>query len=549
MKGTRLTIRTRISLMVTVIVFLSVITGSFILIHRMTETYEHELGNRVMAIAQSIAQFPNVREGLRDAEGWRVIQPVAERVRLATDVEYVVVLDMNRIRYSHPLEARIGTRFAGGDEGPAFTEQSYISRARGVKGDSIRAFVPVMDEEGAKQIGVVVVGTILPSFFQLLWTYRLDLSLSLVLGTIFGMLGAIWAANRIKRHMFNMEPLEIAHLFEEREKVIESISEGIIAIDNDERITVFNKQAARMMNINQEVIGKPIREVIPDSHLPEVLRDGKPQYHQLRRVDHNVILSNRIPIIVNGKILGAMSTIQDRTEVYQLAEQLTGVQKFIDALRAQNHEYLNKLHTIAGLIQLERYDEVVEKIVSFTEEKQEETRFLIERIKNYSISGLILGKISHAKEQGVELELDSDSHLPVLPANIKEADVLMVLGNLLENAIDAAYRSRHSDKKVTLLLEGNEDGIEIHVTDNGIGMTPEIQASIFDYGFTTKGEKGHGIGLYLVKQFVDVHGGEIHVESKVGEGTRFIVILPGPDWEMEGERETDGKAAFSHRGR
>lgn len=152
MKGTHLTIRTRISLMVTVIVFLSVITGSFILIHRVTETYEHELGNRVMAIAQSIAQSPNVREGLWEPEGWRMIQPVAERVRLATDVEYVVVLDMNRIRYSHPLEARIGTRFSGGDEGPAFTEQSYISRARGVKGDSIRAFVPVMDEAGRSRL-------------------------------------------------------------------------------------------------------------------------------------------------------------------------------------------------------------------------------------------------------------------------------------------------------------------------------------------------------------------------------------------------------------
>ncbi|MFC4769301.1 ATP-binding protein [Effusibacillus consociatus] len=534
MKQTRLTMRTRIAAIVSIIVFLSVITGSFILINRMTEAYEQELGKRVMAIAQSLAQSPSLRQGLESPEGWRIIQPIAERVRLATDVEYVVVFDMNKIRYSHPLEDRIGTPFTGGDEGPSLTEQSYISRAHGVKGTSIRSFVPIMDEEGAKQVGVVVVGTLLPSFLSLVWASRADLYLSLFLGTIFGIIGAIWVANRIKQQMFNMEPLEIAHLFGEREMVIESIAEGIIAIDRNERITVLNKHAARMMNITQDVIGKLIQEVIPDSHLPEVLRDGKPQYHQLRQINNVVILSNRVPIIVNGKILGAMSTIQDRTEVYHLAEELTGVRKFIDALRAQNHEYLNKLHTIAGLIQLERYEEVVEKILRFNEEKEAQTHFLTQRIKDYSISGLILGKISHAKEQGVELEVEPGTSLPVLPDNVQEADLLMVLGNLLENAIHATAQSNRTDKKVSLLLEGNEDGIEIHVTDNGIGMTPELQARIFEYGFTTKGAKGQGIGLHLVKQFVDLLGGEIYVESKVGEGTRFVVILPGPAWEMEG---------------
>lgn len=533
MRQSRLKMRTRIAITVSVIVFLSVVGGSFGMINRMTQAYEQELGKRVMAIGQSLAQSPSLREGLRNPEGWRIIQPIAERVRLATDVEYVVVFDMDKVRYSHPLESQIGTRFEGGDEGPSLTEQSYVSRAQGVKGDSIRAFVPVMDEEGAKQLGVVVVGALVPSFLQIAWEYRLNLYLPLLLGTVFGILGAVWVANRIKRQMFNMEPLDIARLFEEREAVIESIAEGIIAIDRNERITVFNKQAARMMNITQEVIGKPVREVIPDSRLPDVLHDGKPQYHQLRRINDTVILSNRVPIIVNGKVLGAMSTFQDRTEVYQLAEELTGVKKFIDALRAQNHEYLNKLHTIAGLIQLQRYEEVVEKILSFNEEKETETHFLTKRISDYSISGLILGKISHAREQGVELTVDPHSSLPVLPANIKESDLLLVLGNLLENAIYAAGKAGRPDKKVSLFLEGNEDGVEIRVSDNGIGMTPEVRDKIFDYGFTTKGAGGQGIGLYLVKQFVDLHGGEIIVESKMGQGSEFTVILPGPEWEME----------------
>lgn len=535
MKQKRFTfkLKTRIALTVSIIVLFSVISGSFLMINRMARAYEDELGKRVMAIGQSMAQSPTVADGLQTSEGWKIIQPVAERVRLATDVEYIVVYDMDKKRYSSPLEGRIGTRFTGGDEGPSLTEQSYVSRARGEKGSSIRAFVPVMDTSGAKQIGVVVVGVLVPTIVALIWDYRVDLYLSLLLGTAFGILGAVWVANRIKRQMFNMEPLDIASLLEERESVIESIGEGIIVIDQDERITVFNKQAMRMMHINQDVIGKPIHQVVPNSMLPEVLRAGKAQYHQLQKVKDTVILTNRIPIKVNGIIMGAMATFQDRTEVYQLAEQLTGVQQFIDALRAQNHEYLNKLHTIAGLVQLERYEEVVDKIISFNREKEAESQFLTRRIRDYSISGLILGKISHAKEHGVQLEVNSQTLLPTLPGNIEETDLLMVIGNLLENAIHAASEADRPDKKVCILLEGNEDGIEIQVSDNGIGMSPETQTKIFDYGFTTKGTQGQGIGLYLVKQYVDLLNGEIIVNSEENQSTQFIVILPGPDWEQE----------------
>lgn len=531
MKRKPMTMRTRISLTVSFIVFLSVSISSLILINRMTRAYEKELGSRVMAIAQTLAQSPIIREGLQQPEGWKTIQPNAERVRLATAVEYIVVFDMNKKRYSHPVQSRIGTLFSGGDEGPALAEQSYVSRAKGVNGVAIRAFVPVMDEEGSRQLGVVVVGVLLPSFLQILWNYHLDVYLSLLLGGIFAVAGAVWVSNQIKRQMFNMEPLDIAHLYQEREAVIESIEEGIIAIDQEERITVFNQQAARMMGVDHDVIGRPIREVIPDSHLPEVLRHGTPQYRQIRRIHDTVILSNRVPVLVNGKIAGAMSTFQDRTEVYRLAEELTGVKKYINAMRAQNHEYLNQLHTIAGLIQLGRYDEVIERILHFHQEKEEQTYFLTQRMEVPSISGLILGKVSHARERGVKLEIHPCSSLPLLPPNVKEGDVLIILGNLLENAIEAASRNGRAEKRVELFIEGNEDGIEIQVTDNGTGIPAEVQAHMFEYGYTTKESEGHGIGLFLVKQIVELYGGSLEVESVPGESTRFLVVLYGPAWE------------------
>ncbi|UFJ38902.1 sensor histidine kinase [Brevibacillus humidisoli] len=536
-----ITMRTRIAVVISAIVVLAVVSGDLLVVGKVTRAYEQELGNRVMAIGQSLAQSPTIREGLQSSlRGWRIIQPIAERVRLVTKVDYIVVFDMNKVRYSHPLEARIGTVFQGGDEGPSLAEQSYVSRAVGVEGQSIRAFVPVMDDEGRKQLGVVVVGIMVPTFLKFMSEYRGDLYLSLFIGTSLGLVGAWLLANKIKRQMRNMEPEQIARLLEEREALIESIGEGIIAIDQKGRITVFNEQASQLLGITADALGRPIDEAMAGSNLPEVMRDRTSHQRQIQYVNDTIVLVNRVPIIVDKQIVGAVATIQDRTEIYKLAEELTGVKKLMDALRAQNHEYMNKLHTIAGLIQLRRYDEAVERIMTFTEEQQEQSRFLTKRIADYSISGLILGKMSRAREQGVQVTLHPDSQLLKLPETIAVHDLLVILGNLLENAIDAAAGSGTGGGQVSLRLEGNEDGIEIEVVDNGTGISPEIRERIFEHGFTTKGERGQGIGLSLVRQYVDFQHGTIEVDSEVGVGTRFFIYLPAPAFVPErGGEEID----------
>lgn len=524
-KKWRIKIQTRIAIVTSFIVILSVLSASFLLINQVTESFEEELGQRVMAIALSLAQSPVIKAGLVQEQGWKNIQPMAERVRLVTGVEYVVVINMQKIRLSHPLEDRIGTPFQGGDVGPSLAEQAYISRAIGVEGPSIRAFVPIMDEEGVKQVGVVVVGILTPTFLKMLMVYRLQLYIYIFLGIAIGLIGAWWLAVRIKKQMLNLEPVEIATLLKQREAVIQSISEGIIAIDENEKITVINSQASKMLHISTEDIGKPIKEVISNSHLPEVLK-GTPQYRQLRNMNDAVILSNRVPIFVKNKIVGAVATFQDRTELVKLAEELTGVKKFIDALRAQNHEYMNKLHMIAGLIQLQKYEQALDHILTFTEEQDRLTYELSKKIKDYSICGLILGKISRAKELGVELNVEPHTYLEELPEHVHSNDILMILGNLLENAIDAAASSIKKEKAVQLFLLSNLDGMEIEVKDNGIGMTDSVQRQIFNYGFTTKGERGQGIGLYLVNELVESLHGEIIIESEVGKGSRFLVLLP-----------------------
>ncbi len=522
-----LPIKTRITIVTSTIIIVAILSGSVLLIINIYEALEVEQGNRVLSIARTVAQLETIKQNVGDEEeGWKQIQPIAERIRLATDVDYVIIFDMNRIRYSHPIEANIGTLFQGGDEAPSLGQHEYKSLAKGVQGIAVRAFVPIFDTEGFEQIGVVVVGTVLPTFQQLILEHKYDFMISLALGVIVGLFGALLLTNSIKKQLLDLEPVEIARLLEERESLINSIGEGIIAIDREQKVKVLNPHAARILGVSQEVIGCSIERVIPHSKLPDILKTTKPQFHQMMVLNKTIVMTNRLPIIVKGKIVGAVATFQDRTEMIHLAEELTGIRKFSDALRAQNHEYMNKLHTIAGLIQLKRYDDALELIYSYTEDQEELTRFLMKHIKSYNINGLILGKISHAKESGVKLIVDRQSHVPYIPEYLKVQDLILIIGNLLENAIDATVMKNQEEKCVYLKMGYEEGKLVIAVMDNGVGISKHLKEKIFTTGFTTKGAKGQGIGLALIQQYITAYNGDIKVKSKEGKGTTFVVSIP-----------------------
>lgn len=523
-----LSIRTRIIIVTFLIVIVAIMSSSSLLIKSVYEALEKEQGNRVLSIAKTVAQSETIKVEVGKPDGWKKIQPIAERIRLATDVEYIVIFDMNRIRYSHPIQDNIGTLFQGGDEGPSLGQHEYMSLAKGKKGIAIRAFVPILDMDGFEQVGVVVVGTLLPDLEHLIYDHRLDIAFSISLGGIIGLLGAWFLTNSIKRQMFNLEPIEIARLLEERESIINSIGEGIVAIDKEKRIRVLNEHAARILDVSDEAIGRKIEEVIVDSRLPIILESGKAEIHQTMILNGVMVMTNRLPIIVNGKTVGAVATFQDRTEMVQLAEELTGIRKFTDALRAQNHEYMNKLHTIAGLIQLKRCDDALESILTYAEEKESLNKLLMESIKDYTIIGLIIGKNSHARELGIELMVDKKSYLPTLPDRIRPQDLIAVIGNLLENAIESTAKTTQEKKWVYLKLDYQQEQkqLEIIVKDNGVGIPIEAKEQIFTLGYSTNAEKGRGIGLAIISQHVKDYGGTIEIESEVAKGATFIIRIP-----------------------
>lgn len=522
----RFGLHTKMAVLCFTSIFISVFAGGALMVDRFTTRIETEMGMRAIAIARTLAQMEDIQQNVGTSGGEIIIQPLAERIRLATAVAYVVVLDNNGVRYSHPLQDYIGKKFSGQDLARALTAgEEYISPAQGVLGPSVRAFVPIMTEEGTQQVGVVVVGILTPTIHAVLRSIRLELYCALAFGLLVGLIGSVYLARRIKKGMFNLEPEQIARLLEERMAILQSISEGILAVDSKAQITLANEAATHIIGA-ETILNRPVRDVIPGCGLPRVLKTGKAEYNQETVINQVVIVTNRIPVLVKDKIVGAVATFRDKTEVQRLAEELTGVKTFIEALRVQNHEHMNKLHTIAGLIQLNRQQEAIDYIFSVTEEQQELTQFLARNVQDYGVAGLLLGKHSRAKELRIELVIDRASRLQILPAHMDSSAMVIIIGNLLENAFEAVRHLEQPRRLVYVGLFDTPRGIKLVLHDCGPGVSAPDREQIFIPGYSTHGAGNRGLGLALVKRYVDLAGGSIQVGEGPYGGALFTVTIP-----------------------
>ncbi|GAB7386446.1 sensor histidine kinase [Bacillaceae bacterium] len=465
------------------------------------------------------------------------LQKLAEYYREKTNAKFIVILNQQGIRFSHPNPDLIGKHFTGGDEGAALAGKSYISKAVGISGPSIRAFVPVLDPATDRQLGVVVVGMFEQNIFRIVYRYFRPLLVSLIVALAAGIIGSLLLAKSIKQILHDLEPDEIAKLFREHQAMLECLREGVIAIDRESRITLVNGAARKILSLYPDTIGKKITDVIPNSALSRVIATEHPEENVELIVNGVSILVNRMPIHVNGRVVGAIATFRDITEVRRLAEELTGVQQYVEGLRAKTHEFMNKLQTLGGLLELGEYAEAKKYISNTTSSQQKLWTFLNRHIRDPKVSGLLLGKIQQAEELNLQIRIDPGSHLNGLPQHVSSDSVVLILGNLLQNAMEALLTDDENGEKreegekrkegeIHVLLIDKEEEILLAVEDNGPGIPEETLPLIFTRGYSTRGE-GRGYGLSLVKNQVEnVLGGKLHVHSAVGEGTSFVIQIP-----------------------
>lgn len=341
---------------------------------------------------------------------------------------------------------------------------------------------------------------------------------SLLIAFSIGIFAAIIFAKQIKKILHNHEPEEIAKLFIQREAMLESLSEGIIATDQENNITLINSAAKQILNLPQDIDKRKLSEIMDEFSLLK-----SPLNHQNMElfVNDTVILANYYPISKQNKIWGHIITFHDISEVRRLAEDLTGVNEYVDGLRAKTHEFSNKLQTISGLIELNRYDEVKAYISNTNFQQQKLLEFLTRNILEPKISGLLLGKIQQAIELNVKVTFTPGSKIGTLPPKIPVDSVALIIGNLLQNAIDAVKHTPSGEVQLTFLDKDNH--LTILVEDNGSGVNAENVQTIFTKGYSSKGTLGYG--LFLVKHHVEnLLNGSITFSQN--DGVCFSVQIP-----------------------
>ena len=479
-----------------------------------------------MAVARTLADEPEIKRALSMPVGSQTVQDLAQAVQRRNDLLFVVVTDMDGIRLSHREASEVGKHFIGDDLIPALHGRENVSVNHGVLAEALRVFTPVFDARH-QQIGVVAIGISLSKVDKQISHSRWGLLLTMLFSAMVGSLG-IWALVRVlKRILFGLEPYEISTLFEQRQAMLQSLKEGVIAVDREGNITLAN-QAARQMLLSTNNHGtRDIRHTPLFADLQTVLQSGQPLSDQEIGCNGHLLLCNSVPVRGQDGVIGAVSTFRDKTEISQLLQRLDGMVNYVDALRAHSHEFMNKLHVILGLLNMKRYDTLEEYVLQTAEGYQNDIGTLQHQIQTPVVAGFLLGKINRAREAGVILTLANESLVPDNPNQQQVTALVTILGNLIENALDAM--TDQSDGEIGLLLHYQHGWLSAEVSDDGPGISPEHIDAIFYKGYSTKGEN-RGVGLFLARQQCENLGGSITVESEPGVFTQFFVQLP---WDSE----------------
>jgi CitB family two-component system sensor histidine kinase CitS len=339
-----------------------------------------------------------------------------------------------------------------------------------------------------------------------------------------GILFSYLLARNIRKTTLGLEPHEMTSLYLERNAILYSIKEGIISVDKNGFVTMMNQSAKDLLNVQENVLHKKIETILPNTAVYQVLATGTPDRDNEITLSNRSIILNQTPIFEQEQVIGVVSTFRDKTEINHMLETLSEVRKYSEDLRAQTHEFSNKLYVLSGLLQLGKYDEAIQIIQAESAAHEIQNKIIFEQIQDSKIQALLLGKLGKASEKKLQLIIDDQCSIERLPDHLSFADVTSIIGNLIDNAFDAVEGRK--DGKVTFFAIDVGEDLVIEVDDNGHGISEEDTNKIFQTGYSTKQGEDRGFGLAIVNQVVSNLNGTIEVQSTVGAGTVVSIYLP-----------------------
>ncbi|MER5181969.1 sensor histidine kinase [Streptomyces sp. NPDC002896] len=487
----------------------------------LSEQLDDQAMRRALAIAQTTAAQPQIAEDLQSSRPTRdgPVQVEAERIRRASGAEYVVIMNKQGIRWSHTDLEEIGKRVST-DPSAALAGHEVMQIDSGTLGRSARGKVPLRDADGTI-IGAVSVGIEYDSVRARLINAIPGLFAYAGGALAVGALAAYVISRRVQRQTRDLAFSDISALLAEREAMLHGIREGVVALDRGGRIRLLNDEAQRLLALDAEAIGQPLDTALGPGRTTDVLAGRVTGTDLLTVRGQRVLVANRMPTDDGG----AVATLRDRTELEQLGRELDSTRGLIDALRAQDHEHANRMHTLLGLLELEMYDDAVEFVGEVVGDHRATAEQVTEKIHDPLLAALLVGKATVAAERGVALWISDDTLLP--DRLIDPRGLVTVVGNLVDNALDAVAGTPHARVEVTLRAEGRTAILRIR--DTGPGIPAEQRELIFTEGWSTKKPPAHGkrgIGLALVRRLAERQGGRAEVGEAVGGGAEFTVVLP-----------------------
>lgn len=486
------------------------------------------LGQKAQIQAKELAVIPSLIEYVQQKDTTKIAELVTD-IFNQSDASYIVIGDNNAYRLFHTANSPINMPMLGGDNQAVMNGNSIITIREGSLGVSLRGKAPIFNADN-QVVGIVSVGYMIDNISQIHKEKIIPFVIfcSILFLALFFI--SFFFTKLIKKQMFNLEPRSIALLVKSQKSIMESIFEGIIAIDLDYNITNINQSARKMLNIslnNNNLVNHNLSEFIKSTDFIYNSNNKNEDIHDhVCHFNDCLVIANRIRIVVHDKIQGWVITFRKFDEVNLLSVQLSQVTQYVDNLRALRHEHLNWMATLSGLIYMQRYQEAQEFITIHSVDNQKSLDFITQHFKVPAICGLLIGKFSKSHELGLKLVFDPACQLLALPTAITEIEFMSIVGNLLDNAFNASLKNLQGDRTVILYLSDATDEIVIEVSDHGCGINEKIRDSMFNPGVTSQNPKEHGIGLHLVSTYTQKANGYVTFDDNEPSGAIFSVFIP-----------------------
>ncbi|MBA2953154.1 GHKL domain-containing protein [Nocardioides sp. MAH-18] len=508
-----------------VLLLLVVAVTSVVSFRQSDADFRDSRGARLRASAENLASTQPVQVGVGNGSQQRALTFYAQQRQDDTGATAVHLVGPGDSIVVSTDPTRVGDEI---DLGPG------VSDGRAWTGDlddrgqrAIAAEVPIIGiqrgVDAGEVVGAVVVTERYPSLAERLRQTLPDLLSFLAVGLTLGLVGAWLLARLIKRRTRGLEPAEIADLADQREALLTSLREGVLAVNESGTVTLLSESARALLDLPPDSQGRLLADLDLPLRVLELLIGDDDVHDAVAVVGGRVLVLNSNRVVQNGRPAGTVTTLRDRTELLALQSQLSARESVTETLRAQTHEFANQLHTISGLLELEEYDEAGRLIGTLTRRRAAISDFVLERVEDPAVAAMLVAKTSLAAERRVELALSPDSRLPRLAPDLS-ADLGTVLGNLVDNAVDAAAGADAARVDVRLTSDGGDAVVQ--VADSGPGVPGERIDDIFERGFSTKPSdaSGRGVGLALVQVVCERRGGSVSVHND--DGAVFTARLP-----------------------